>query len=300
MKTCEFFRLAAAPAVPDWDAAEMRKRVQARKPRRNAVWYGAAAAVLALILAAGAFFLPRPAAPSAPTLSAPPEPAPLPPETPPVQTPAAVPDAPPEEVEPEEPPLPPDELHILEADDFFEVDAALSVERMRLMEKHREWWDLDQILDYWGWDPLPAELPEGLKADFDGDSYWIYAEAAAEGFLYDQFSFEWSEKPSGSGYDPLERSVVLTAGTQPIFQCGVFAFENEMQLSTVAGVPMYLAHRDMPYGPYTVVENGPNIPAGYYPAFQAQFRLNGLYLEVMTENLTQEEFVAVLHAVVKA
>ena len=51
------------------------------------------------------------------------------------------------------------------------------------------------------------------------------------------------------------------------------------------------ANVKMDYGPYTVVEDGPNTPAGYYDLLIAQFQFAGLDYEVVADNLTEEEFV---------
>ncbi|MCI8525033.1 MAG: hypothetical protein HFF17_03740 [Oscillospiraceae bacterium] len=301
MQTHEFFRQVTAPSVPDWDAETMLRRIRTRKPRRFAARYLASAAAAAVVLLAGAALLPRLAPqtpaplPDGPAAVAPPidEPRETPAETAPeTAEPSETPEAP--EL-PEAPALPPDEIHIHELDETQQADAAPSLERMQILQQNQEEWTLEQILAYWGWDPRPEALPAGLEPAFDADSRWLYCDA--EGVLWDQFALSWCEDPGSKEYDPLERSVTMTVSTQPVFHCAVLVFEDEQLHSTVSGVSMLLGHRSMPYGPYTVVENGPNQPAGYCHVFQAQFQLGGLYFEVVTENLSQEEYLSVLRAV---
>lgn len=299
MQTYEFFRRAVTPMLPDAEETARAILAGPAPKRRFAARYAAAAAAVAVILAAGAAALPHlmpsapTAPPAAPALSAPP--VTQPPSAP---TPTPPPAPAPAEPEPEpEPETPPDEIHIHDLTDSLEVDFALSRELSNMLLENQEWWNLRRIRDYWGWDPLPSELPEGLKPTFDDDARWQYAAAPEKDFVWDQFSFTWREHPGSEEYDPLERQVHMTVSTREIFECGLLVDRADMEASTVGGVTMYLGYRAMGYGPYTVVEDGDNIPAGYSDVYVAEFQRGGLRIQVDTDNLTEAEFLAVLRSI---
>lgn len=66
------------------------------------------------------------------------------------------------------------------------------------------------------------------------------------------------------------------------------------------GHAVLFGKRKMDYGPYTVVEDGPNTPAGYYDLLIAQFQFAGLDYEVVADNLTEEEFVKIISSMLPA
>ena len=146
-------------------------------------------------------------------------------------------------------------------------------------------------------DPLPDALPEGLSPTFDDASTWRYADY--DGLLWDQFAFTWREHPADwEGYDPLERSLTVTAATGEIFTCAIWMFDEEMAPSEIGGVTMMLGRREVSYGPYTDGPDGEKLPAGYYPMLEAQFEYGGLRFQVRAENVTEAEFLAALRSMV--
>lgn len=282
MKTEVFFQEVCRRDLPDFDAVS-REILAHPVPRRRMV-AAIPAAVLALVLAAGVVLLPKMTRTAAPgpelsetVLSAPSEEPEKEPEAEPVQ----------ETTEEED---------VIQFNEMTEnqLTAALDVGLSRILLEHGQAWSLSKILDYWGFDPLPTELPEGLVAEFDETSTWKYAEA--DGQVWDQFSFQW-----GDGldvYDPLERRLTVTVSGSEIFNCGINFFDDELLPSTIGGVEMYLGRREVSYGPYTDGPDGEKIPAGYYPLMEADFEYGGLQFQVTAENLSEEEFVAVLSSMV--
>lgn len=267
--------------LPDFAAVEREILAMPRPARPRGVFW-AAAAVALVVLAAGAVGLlyggdgtaPAPETPE-PVLSAPVTEAEQEPAEPQEETP---------EQEPE------DDVVVFNQLDGNELAAALDVGMARFLVEHAQNWDLEQIRDYLGFDPLPEALPEGLVAEFDGESTWKYA--AADGVVWDQFAFRY-----GDGlevYDPLERRLVVTVAGSEIFECGIKFFDEELRPSRISGVEMWLGERQMDYGPYTDGPDGEKIPAGYYPLMEANFQRDGFHFRVTAENLTEEEFVAVL------
>ncbi len=290
MKTHEFFRRACSGSLPDWDAAELMRRPAPK--RRRAVRYAAAAA--GLLLAAGLTVwlglrgaAPGPGDPPAPVL-----------EGPQVPVEAGAPEA---ETDGRQPPenagdrMEGVRFNVLEEAASVSLDVGMS----RLLLEHAQLWNMAEILEYWGCDPLPKALPEGLTPEFDEASRWQYAASPDGETVWDQFSFRWRERgKDGTAYDPLAPGLTVTVSGREIFQCGILLDRQDMEPSSVGGVTMYLGRRQMGYGPYTEAAAGPNQPAGYYDVLVAQFRWEGLYLDVTAENLTETEFVDVLYSMV--
>ena len=172
--------------------------------------------------------------------------------------------------------------------------AAMDYEMSELLRTRSELWDLDTILKYWGFDPLPTAVPEDLAPTFDENSQWKYANVPEEGLLWDQFSFRWAEQ---CDHVP-ERHLTVTVATEEIFDDCFLVFSEDMLPSQVGGVEMLAGTRQMTYGPYTDGPDGEKIPAGTYPCYEAQFQYQGLYFQVESYNLTEAEFTAVLLSMV--
>ena len=253
MRTYDFFKQVSDLSMPDRDAVKQAILARpAAQKRRYGARYLAAAAVFAVIFAAGWAALPR-------IFSSSPAPAPLPPD-------ALIPSA----ADPAEPSDdaedPAESAEALMADVHFndlngvaDTDRALA----KWVYDNAVEWDLSRVLEYVGCDSLPAKLPEGLLPTFDEDSRWMYSEND-DGTVWAQFGFAWREDPGSEAYNPLERRLDVTVSKSEIFNCGIWMFREEMHPSTLRGVTLYLGERQIGYGPYTVVEDGPNTPAGYY------------------------------------
>lgn len=305
MQTYDFFKQVTDLSMPDCDAVKQAILARpAAQKRRFAARYLAAAAAFAVISAAGWAAMPR-------LFSSAPDPAPLPPDAP---VPSVADTAePPDNAEgptkgpsgpvesPEGPAADPSEpteelMAGIRFNALDEESVGPDMALARWIYDNAVEWDLSQVLEYLGRDPLPADLPEGLLPDFDENSRWMYSEND-DGSVWAQFGFAWREAPSSEVYNPLERRLDVTVSRSEIFNCGLWMFRDEMQPSTLRGTTLYLGERRMGYGPYTVVKDGPNTPAGYYDVFVAQFEYSGLYYEVTAENLTKEEFVSALASI---
>ena len=274
-----FFKTVCDRDLPDFEA--VAREITAGRHRRPRMRLMSAAALVAIVAAAGAALLPRLTVPTA-------DPAPAAAGTAPAAETAAG---------PAQQPNTASETVVFHDLPAEETAAALDVGMSKLLMEHSQPWTLAQILDYWGFDPLPDLLPEGLSPAFDDASTWQYADC--DGLLWDQFAFTWREHPAGSeGYDPLERSLTVAAATGEIFQCGIWMFEEDMAPSEIGGVAMMLGRREMTYGPYTDGPDGERIPAGYYPLLEAQFEYGGLRFQVRAENVTEAEFLAALRSMV--
>ena len=277
-----FWKQVCDRELPDFAAVEREILAMPAPRRQHRGVFFAAAAVALVLLAAGAAGLLRS---GGGTVPAPETPEPV------LSAPVTEEEQSPEEQETEAVPEEPDDVVAFnELDGEDELSGALRVD-MALALENGQRWDLAQIRDYWGFDPLPEKLPEGLVAEFDSDSRWVYADDG-QGWVWDQFSFRY-----GDGlevYDPLERTLNVTVAGSEIFECGINFSREDLEPSTISGVEMWLGQRQVDYGPYTDGPDGEKIPAGYYPLMEANFQRDGFHVRVIAENLTEDEFVAVL------
>ena len=285
-----FWKQVCDRELPDFAAVEREILAMPAPRRQHRGVFFAAAAVALVLLAAGAAGLLRSGGGTVPAPETP-EPVLSAPVT--EQKPEKAPEEPQEETPEQKPEA--DVVVFNELDGEDELSGALRVD-MALALENGQRWDLAQIRTYWGFDPLPEKLPEGLVAEFDGDSRWVYADDG-QGWVWDQFSFRY-----GDGlevYDPLERTLIVTVAGSEIFQCGINFSEENLEPSTISGVEMWLGQRQVDYGPYTDGPDGEKIPAGYYPLMEANFRRDGFFVRVTAENLTEDECVAVLKDMVE-
>ena len=263
MELYPFFKAVCDRDLPDFGA--VAREITAARPRRPRMRLLPAVAMVAVAVAAGAALLPRLTAPT---------PAPVPPAAgaAPVAETAADPARPPQTVSETV------VFHDLPAEDIV---PALDVGMSQILMEHGQPWT----------------LPEGLSPTFDGASTWRYADY--DGLLWDQFAFTWREHTADwEGYDPLERSLTVTAATGEIFTCAIWMFDEEMAPSEIGGVTMMLGRREVSYGPYTDGPDGEKLPAGYYLMLEAQFEYGGLRFQVRAENVTEAEFLAALRSMV--
>lgn len=151
-----------------------------------------------------------------------------------------------------------------------------------------------QLLDYLGRDVRPTYLPAGLQGEDVKDQSFTLIYNNDGTLNSGSFSFFYQEKPGNQGYDPLERRLQISVAKGQLFRDCIYTWPDETRESSINGHAVQLGKRKMPYGPYTVVENGPNTPAGYYDLFVAEFQFAGLDYEVVADNLTESEFLAVL------
>lgn len=191
---------------------------------------------------------------------------------------------------------PEDVIHFTEAE--TETLNAIPTEDSAFFTAARtEYLDAAQATAYLGWDPRPTVLPDGVIAN--PDEGYLLRYDKADVLLLDQFSFSYDEDFESEQYRPTDKKMtVSTAKANALFDYCIYVWPENMLDSTIAGVSMKLGHRSVGYGPYTVVENGPNTPAGYYHLFIAEFTYQGVQVQVLTHNFTQDEFLAALRSMV--
>lgn len=185
---------------------------------------------------------------------------------------------------------------------FNELGEVLSAHRLyydpkETFEKHLTF---TQLVDYLGRDIRPTFLPKGLQAEDVKNLTFTMICNNDGSVLYDSVGFYYQEKPGNPDYDPLERKMIISVSKMRLMGDCIYVWPDDMQKTYLNGHTVQLGKRKMPYGPYTVVADGPNTPAGYYDLFVAQFQFAGLYYEVVADNLTQAEFIETLASMLPA
>ncbi len=157
----------------------------------------------------------------------------------------------------------------------------------------------EEAFAYLGKNILPAWMPDNLKyaGDISPDAkHTIYYNN--DGTIYfDQLWFSYSEE--FENYNPLAKKLNIVASKIANIQndC-VYIWSEDMIVSEINGIKIMIGSRQMPYGPYTIAENGPNIPAGYYDLFVAEFQYDGIYYQITTDNFTQDEFLKTIESMI--
>lgn len=156
-----------------------------------------------------------------------------------------------------------------------------------------------ESFDYLGKDVRPTFLPEGIK--YLGDEFPEFSQTIFynldNSVYHDQFYFSYAY--DFESYNPLEKKIGITVSKVSSAQddCISIWAEN-MEASKIKDIDVMIGKREMPYGPFTPVEDGPSIPSGYYDLFVAEFSYDGLNYQVISDNLTEEEFVKVLASMI--
>ncbi len=160
---------------------------------------------------------------------------------------------------------------------------------------------LNEVLDILGVDIRPTRIPINMKSYMDvyPDAKFIayyYNDGAP---LYEQFSFSYKEDFDNEEYNPLEKKLQVLASKQELITDYSIVENDTLVKSTINEQELLVGKRKMGYGPYTIVDNGPNVPTGYYDIFVAQFVMDGIHLEVVADNFTEDELIESLVSIIQ-
>lgn len=169
-----------------------------------------------------------------------------------------------------------------------------------LSKTYRKELSVNEAISYLGI-KLPTKLPDGLKGHIEDypDSKFTVIYNNDDTIAYDQFVFIYKEEFQKEQYNPLEKQFRVFVSKQDYIMDYVTLFDDEMEKSILDGQELLLGKRKMGYGPYTVVENGPNIPEGNYDVFVAKFIMNEIYFEIVADNFTEDEFIEALASIIQ-
>ncbi len=159
-------------------------------------------------------------------------------------------------------------------------------------------WGAEEIEAYFGGNPAPPYVPEGLKAAPGNGTARVMVKKAdgsiAEDTIYLRYWHDYDEDGSPKLTEGVaaRKGFSLTASKLGILNCGVVYIrpEDEQRVSTINGVDVTFGSREMPYGPY---DPETHEPSGYYQLYTAEFTLRGAEYQLVAEQMPLEEVVRV-------
>ena len=162
-------------------------------------------------------------------------------------------------------------------------------------------WSREEVLAYYGRDLNPAYIPAGLTAAPDNGT--LEATVArdgpvAEDTLWLSFYHDYYEDGSPRLTEDVAaaRGFKLTASKIGLLSdCLYLLPESEVKSSDIGGVPVTIGYRSMPCGPY---DPKTHEPSGYYDMYVAEFSLDGIQCQLVTEQMGLEEVVKVAASVI--
>lgn len=157
-----------------------------------------------------------------------------------------------------------------------------------------------EVFDYLGKDIRPTILPEGLKdytREYPHHTFDIVYNNDGT-VAFDQFIFAYQEDFEDTDYNPLSKKLTITASKEIIIKDYIYVWKEDMRPSVIHNQELMVGREKIPYGPYTVVEDGPNIPSGYYDLLIAEFKRDNINYEIIAENFTEAEFVETVSSMI--
>lgn len=154
-----------------------------------------------------------------------------------------------------------------------------------------EIWGLPELVAYYGQDLRPHTLPSGLQpCSYEKEPTYHMILSKDGSMLYDAVSFLYSESFSEE-YDPLRRTLQIDVSRIGAPSDCIYVAEEELKPSTIAGCTLTIGYRAMSYGPY---DPQTHTPSGYYDLYLASFQLDGITFEIVSQNISKEEFISFL------
>lgn len=162
---------------------------------------------------------------------------------------------------------------------------------MPVPQKDWQWqtWDWNQTCAYLGWDFRPRWVPPDLAMPQDDPAFQVAVNGQGQVIL-NAFGLTYAENISEE-YQPLRRQVTVEVGKGgPPDQCALYWPDTQVP-SWMGDVPVQVGHCGVTYGPYDPVTHA---PSGTFDRYVAEFTMNGLGFVVVSDNLTQQEFIQTL------
>lgn len=210
--------------------------------------------------------------------------------------------------------LPPESPRVTINWNFVEVneaeglgaDAALRYYDPALYDTER--WGKEQVTEYYGWDLVPAYLPEKLKGDAgapapvvirDKTTGELVQDQACNGFWVDRYE---DGSPKSDDDIVIPTGFTVTASRLGILHCALLPVDEE-RITRFDRTDVVITHASLPYGPFDPTRRDPsglyNMPAGYYDIYTATFTLDGVEYEVETQRMELEELIRIVASIVK-
>ena len=150
-------------------------------------------------------------------------------------------------------------------------------------------WDYETAVAHLGWDFRPRWMPPDLTPVSQPATFHVLLDGANE-VVYNSFSLSYAVH-GGQKEDPLLRQCTVEVGKGGLPERCEFYLTHAIGPSNIGGHPAYVGHCTATYGPY---DPDTHEAAGTFDRYVAEFELDGLGFVLVSDNLTQEEFIQIL------
>lgn len=150
-------------------------------------------------------------------------------------------------------------------------------------------WDYETAVAYLGWDFRPRWIPPDLALAPQPILFQVPLDGANR-VVDNNFALSYAAHGEWE-YDPLLRQCTVEVGKGGLpDRCGLY-LTDAAGPSSIGGHPVYVGHCKTTYGPY---DPDTHEPAGTFDRYVAEFEKDGLGFVLVSDNLTQEEFIRIL------
>lgn len=165
-------------------------------------------------------------------------------------------------------------------------------------------WDQESAEDYYGKSLTPAYIPEGLTSlGLGGLKITDKSGAVKEDTVHQSYFVihGYYEDGSPMRIDPANgvytfKGISISASKIGLLKdCCYLLPENEVKATDIGGVAVTFGYRSMSHGPY---DPETHEPSGYYDLYVAEFVLDGIEYEIVSEQLALEEIVKVTASII--
>lgn len=165
-------------------------------------------------------------------------------------------------------------------------------------------WDVESAEAYYGKSLIPAYIPQGLTPyGLGGLKITDKSGAMVEDTVYQDYSLIYGYYEDGSpmSIDPdngvfAATGIVIRASKIGLLRdCCYLLPENEVKTTDIGEVAVTFGYRSMSHGPY---DPETHEPSGYYDLYVAEFVLDGIEYEIISESLPLEEIVRVTASII--
>lgn len=165
-------------------------------------------------------------------------------------------------------------------------------------------WDSGDAADYFGRALAPTYVPEGLTPTNPEGAATVFLRREDGAVVYDTLALGYFQQfgtwEDGSPRCLDDRCVQhgfqLTASRLGQHGCCVYLGpEDAVEWSDIAGTPVAIGYRAMPYGPF---DPDTHEPAGYYDMYVAQFTVDGISFQLVADEMALEDVVRVTASII--
>jgi len=178
---------------------------------------------------------------------------------------------------------------------FIDADASSASAKLYFDPKttHEEEWTQEKAVQYLGKDVRPGYLPEVFsKTEQTAGKTNQFIVMNNDGTVaYDNISYYYNGDPDDAGAPSL--SVKVSKGKLPR-DCVLYRSDNQAQ-SNINGHKLSVGYQKVEAAPRSEGSQ----PAEYYDLYFSEFVYEGIGYRIVSERLTQAEFIKVLQSIVK-